>query len=317
MGDQAAKPGDPREVEKRLAAAVILGDENLVERELAAIGPSNIEFTGRCYAAAITGGLVRATVLFGRAGFHLNVMDEPAVIAELATSAGGMRGLVGFMERYRYCRAQRTYYLPVVQSAASVAPIRALLEEGVGLSERDKSELLSLAVRQDNVELARALVDGGAQLYGDIHDAAPRDLQGMTSIAPTENPWADQLSPRCSQAMIAFILEQLGESPCPVRADWFKLYFRDPQFGAKLALIAPHSTRERCEAPGQLLEVLAREGYARSAAAVLDWGGFAAETLDPALEAARNAGHVEIAADILKAKQAAATPLAPLDFLEF
>ena len=304
----------PREAEMRLAEVVLAGDEDAIERELAAIGARTIEFTGRCYAAAITGGLVRTAVLFGRAGFHLNVMDEPAVIAELEANAGGMRGLVGFMERYRYCRAQRTYYLPVVQAPAAVEPIRALLAEGVGLTERDKSELLSLSVRQDNVELARVLVGGGAQLYSDIHEAAPRDLHGMTSVAMTDNPWMDQLTPRSSLSMIAFIIEQLDDCPCPIKSDWFKLYFRDPEFAAKLALIAPHGCGELCEDARSLFVELARAGFASAVSAVLSWGDIEAEALDAALDAAREAGHVEIAADILKAKQAAATPL---DFLSF
>lgn len=305
---------DAIDAEKRLATAVLTGNEELIERELDIIGTDALEFTGRCYAAAITAGLVATTVLFGARSFHLNVMDEPAVHAELASGASGMRGLVGFLERYRYCRAQRTYYLPVVQASASVEPIRALLDAGVGLTDRDKSELLSLSVRQDNVALARTLVDGGARLYEDIRDAAPSDLHGMTSIAYTENPWIDQLSPRSSLAMISFILEQVADNPCPIRADWFKLYFRDPQFGDKLALIAPLGSWELCEEPRALLFELARGGHAKAVAAVLGWGRFEECDLDAALDAARDAGYIEIAAEILRAKQTSATPLGFLSF---
>ena len=304
---------DPVEAEARLARAVEGGDEGLVERELAAIGRENIEFTGRCFALAITQGLEATAVLFGRAGFCLNVMDEPAVRAELASSGARTRGLVDFLQRYRSCKAQRTYYLPVVQEPLAVGPVKALLREGAGLSAHDCSELLSLAVRQDNVELARVLVAGGAQLADDIHDAAPDDLAGKMTL-PDVDPWAEQLSPRSSAGMIAFVLEQLGDRPCPVKADWFKLYFRDLAFSGKLALIAPHSNAAACEDAPALLAELARGGHAAAVRAVLAWDGLDTDGLGDALEAARAAGHVEIAAALLQAQNATAPGIQPLTF---
>lgn len=305
---------DPIRAEAQLAEAVESADEERIARELAEIGRENIEFTGRCFALAITGGLIGTAVLFGRAGFHLNVMDEPAVQAELAESSAGMRGLVSFMQRYRHCKAQRTYYRHVVQEPRSVGPIRALLREGVGLTERDCSELLSLAVRQDNVALARCLVEGGAQLADDIRIAAPADLGENASSAASEGPWAELLSPRASLDAIAFVLEQLGGAPCLIRADWFKLYFRDPQFSAKLALIAPHSTADRCEDPSALLAELARGGHVKAVRAVLDWKGLDASCADEALGIARAKGHVEIASAIIQAQRTAAPALQPLEF---
>ena len=304
----------PMEAEQRLADALLSGDEELAVRELGAIGRENLEFTGRCYALAITGGMAKAALAFGRAGFHLNVMDEPAVLAEIAASGGATRGLVDFMRRYRACKAQRTYYLPIVQEPAAAECVRALLAHGVGLTERDCSELLSLAVRQDNVQLARVLVDGGAQLAVDIHEAAPSDLAGkMSSLAPAD-PWVDQLSPRSSLAMIAFVIEQMGGDPCPVRADWFKLYFRDPQFSEKLALIAPHANAETCECPDALLAELARGGHTEAVRAVLGWHGLDADACTEALTIARECGHVEMAAALLQVRHASASALEPLAF---
>lgn len=305
---------DPIQAEQRLAQALKSGNESLVAEELAAIGRDSIEFTGRCYTLAITGGLVETTLLFGRAGFHLNVMDEPAVQAELERSGNVTRGLVDFMQRYRSCKAQRTYYLPIVQAPASIEPIRALLREGVGLTQRDCSELLSLAVRQDNTDLARVLVEGGARLASDIHDAAPDDLAGKMALSTPDNPWLDQLSPRSSMQTIAFVLEQLGNTPCPIRADWFKLYFRDPQFSAKLALIAPHSSADACENASALLAELARGGHVEAVRAVLSWNGIEPDQLDEALPIAQEAGHVEITAALLRAKQANASAIEPLAF---
>ena len=313
-GAGKADPAGPVQAERRLAAAVEGGDEALVARELAAIGRENIEFTGRCFALAITAGLVETAALFGRAGFHLNVMDEPAVQAELAAAGACTRGLVDFMQRYRYCKAQRTYYLPVVQEPLSAGPIGALLAQGAGLSAHDCSELLSLAIRQDNVGLARVLVDGGARLACDIHDAAPSDLAGKMSMQPPADPWADQLSPRSSLDMIAFVLEQLGDAPCPIRADWFKLYFRDPRFSDKLALIAPHGSAGTCEDASALLAELARGGHAKAVRDVLAWDGLDADALDEALDIARKAGHVEITAALLQARNAGAARLQPLSF---
>ena len=310
----AHEPLDPVAAEARLATAVETGDESLVTREFAAIGRDSLEFTGRCFALAITSGMCNAAVLFGEAGFHLNVMDEPAVQAELAVGDAGTRGLVGFLQRYRTCRAQRTYYLPVVQAAESVGPVRELLAVGRGLNERDCSELLSLAVRQDNVKLARVLVEGGAQLACDIHDAAPDGLAAKMGLAAPNDPWAEQLSPRSSLETIAFVLEQMEGRPCPIRADWFKLYFRDAQFGEKLALIAPHGSAATCEDASALLAELARGGHVRAVHTVLAWDGLDPAATQPALDIARAAGHVEIAAALLQASRPAQPALEPLSF---
>ena len=93
------EPLDPVAAEARLAAAVESGDESFAAREFAAIGRDSLEFTGRCFALAIASGMCNAAVLFGEAGFHLNVMDEPAVQAELAAGNAGTRGLVGFLQQ--------------------------------------------------------------------------------------------------------------------------------------------------------------------------------------------------------------------------
>ena len=309
-----AGPLDPVAAEARLAAAVESGDEALVARELAAIGRDALEFTGRCFALAITRGMCDTAVLFGRAGFHLNVMDEPAVQAELAAGQAGTRGLVNFLQRYRACRAQRTYYLPVVQAPESTEPVRALLDASCGLGARDCSELLSLAMRQDNAGLARVLVDGGAQLAGDIHDAAPDGLADKMGLAAPADPWAEQLSPRSSLETIAFVLEQMEGRPCPIRADWFKLYFRDPLFGEKLALIAPHGSAATCEDASALLAELTRGGHVRAVRAVLAWDGLDPAATEPALKIARAAGHVEITAALLQASRPTAPALEPLAF---
>jgi len=318
--------------ERRLCAAVQSGDAAFVERELADMGREVVEFTGRCFAYAITQGMADVAVVLGRAGCCLNVTDEPVVRDELANGSAGMRGLLGFLERYRYCRAQRTYYLPIVQSDVSVGPMRALLGEGVGLTDHDKTELLSLAVRQDNVSLAHVLVEGGAKLLDDIHDAAPSDLRqkhaesarncrgtGQTlgksaDASEGRNPWIEQLSPRSSMPMIEFVLEQIGATACPIRGDWFKLYFRDPQFGQKLALIAPHGCAELCDDVQSLLVELSRGGHAGAVAAVLTWGDLGADAIDAALEEARGEGHVEIVAMLLQARNEHASQV---DFLEF
>ena len=310
----AHEPLDPVTAEARLATAVETGDESLVTREFAAIGRDSLEFTGHCFALAITSGMCNAAVLFGEAGFHLNVMDEPAVQAELAAGNAGTRGLIGFLQRYRACRAQRTYYLPVVQAAESACPVRALLAAGAGLGERDCSELLSLAVRQDNVKFARVLVEGGAQLASDIHDAAPDGLAAKMGLAAPSDPWAEQLSPRSSLETIAFVLEQMEGRPCPIRADWFKLYFRDAQFSEKLALIAPHGSAATCEDASALLAELARGGHVRAVRAVLAWDGLDPAATQPALDIARAAGHVEIAAALLQASRPAQPALEPLSF---
>ena len=318
--------------EKRLFEAVQSGDVALVERELADRGRDAVEFTGHCFAHAITQGMSDVAIVLGRAGCCLNVTDEPAVRNELANGSAGMRGLLGFLERYRYCRAQRTYYLPIVQSDASVEPVCALLGQGVGLTDHDKTELLSLAVRQDNVALARVLVEGGAKLLDDIHDAAPSDLRlkhaagargrhdagqalgESADMLEGRNPWIEQLSPRSSMPMIEFVLDQIGARACPIRGDWFKLYFRDPQFGQKLALIAPHGCAELCDDTQSLLVELSRGGHAGAVAAVLAWGDLDADAIDAALEEARRAGHVEIAAMLLQARKEHAFQM---DFLEF
>ena len=313
-GGPGVAPQDPVEAEARLARAVEGADEAFVARELADIGRASIEFSGRCFALAITRGLVETSLLFGRVGFHLNVMDEPAVRAELASGCAQTRGLLEFMRRYRGCRAQRTYYLPIVQEERSLEPIRALLAQGEGLTARDCSELLSLALRQDKVELARVLVQGGARLPDDIHDAAPRDLAGKMSVPACASPWVEQLSPRCSMQTIGFVLEQLQGAPCPVRADWFKLYFRDPLFSDKLALIALQANAELCEDAAALLAELARGGHMQALRSVLAWDGLRAEDLDEALRIAREAGQVEMSAALLQARRARAKPLEALSF---
>ena len=305
---------DPIEAEKQLFAAVETGDTALVGRTLEGLGRDALEFTGRCFAHAIMAGDTETALLLGRAGCCLNVADEPTVKALLDSGAAGMRGLAGFLQKYRYCHAQRTYYLPIVDSVASIEPVRALLAQGQGFTEHDQAELLSLAIRQDNVEMARTLADDGAHLIDDIHDAVPDDLLGKAGVRNEHSPWIEQVSPRSSLEMIGFLLDRANGAPCPIRASWFKLYFRDPQFTRKLALIAPRSNAALCENAPALLEALERDGHARAADAVLAWDGLDEAALSPALAAAQSAGHIDIAAAILDRIHASAPRVEPLAF---
>ena len=271
---------DARDAEETLAAAILTGDEVRVREVFAALCRDDIEFTGRCYAAAITMGMVETSLMFGRARFCLDVTQEPAVRAALESGAGGMRGLRSFLEAHRYCKARRTYYLPVVQADASLAPIGALLREGVGLNEADKTELLSLAIRFDKVELARLLALHGAK-----------------------SPWLDAVSPHCSADMLAFLLENASGGSCCVRDAWFKLYFREPAFAKRLASIVMRCEGDRCENVGATIVTLARAGECAALAHALSWPEARAcfEALDEALEAARAEGQVEAMALLIEA----------------
>jgi len=305
---------NPIDLEKALFTAVESHDLEAAEALLSDDGRTALELTGRCFAHAITHGNTEMALLLGRAGCCLNVLDEPAVVALLESGEAGMRGLVGFLQRYRYCKAQRTYYLSVVQAPASVEPVRALLAQGAGLTTHDQAELLSLSIRQDNVELARCLVEGGAQLIEDIHDAVPDDLLGKAGVRNAHSPWVEQLSPQSGKETILFVLEQVGDAPCPVRAAWFKLYFRDPLFADKLALIAPHSNAALCEDTAALLETLARAGHARAIESVLTWDGLDVDACAPALAAAQDAGHIQIAAALLERMHTCTFRIEPLSF---
>jgi hypothetical protein len=116
--------------------------------------------------------------------------------------------------------------------------------------------------------------------------------------------------------MTSFIIQQMGDDPCPIRADWFKLYFRDPQFSEKLALIAAHGSAATCDCASALLAELARGGHTQAVRAVLAWDGLDATACEEALGIARERGHVEMAAALLQARQASprAGALEPLSF---
>lgn len=300
--------------EAQLAEAVASGDDARAIAQLHAIGRDALEFTGRCYALAITQGMVEASLEFACADFHLNVMDEPAVRTLLA-GHHGTRALRTFLTRYGHAHAKRTYYLDVVQAPASRDVLAALLEAGVGLSAHDESELLSLAVRADDVELAALLAGGGARLVGDIHEHAPAELQRASSVTRASSPWQEALKPTASPAMIGFIASQLQPEPCRIRREWFSLYARDARFASGLALIARHSAGDACESIAETARVLAGAGRAEALAYVLSWPQARGEDLHDALRAAQDAGATECAALLVCA--CGASPAGTLEALDW
>ena len=300
--------------EKDLAATIEAGDERAVLAWLEGPLAAQLEFTGRCYSLAITGGMAEAAVLMGRSGFHLAVTDDEAAKRSIE-AASSMRGLLDFMGTYRYCKAQRSYYLPVVSSTESTAPIGALLAQGL-LSEHDKSELLSLSIRMDNAALARVLVAGGAQLIDDIRQDIPQELREANDVSMdnTGKHWAEMVTPQRSLKMLELIFEQTGNAKVHIHKGWWGSYSRQEGFAARMGAIAKHSSGELCEDTPALLTLLAAAGDASALSEVVVWEGMQTSWLDAALDAARDAKQVEAANVIMRARNAAAGSLDLLDF---
>lgn len=304
------------EAEQALFAAVETGDLERARALTSGAAREQLAFTGRCYAHAICNGMTEFALLFAQSGFCLNVTSEPAVKDLLASGADRVRGLRGFLETYRYCRAQRTYYLPVVQSAASTEVVRALLAANVGLTAADASELLSLSIRMGNVELARALAEGGAHLPGGVYDTIPDDLRGKSEIAQTHSssPWVEAVSPQHGLPMLTFLLEHCDPASCPIRRDWFKLYFRDPEFADRLALIVDKAAPALCEDFDALLVTLAPTNHTSALHTLMQWPQAHKANLEAALAAAREARRVDTVTLLLNAQHAQAPALTALDF---
>ncbi len=302
------------QAEKKLAALIAAGDEGAVLAWLAGDDLPAIEFSGRCLSLAITSGMVRAACRMGEHGFHLCVTDDAAAQRAI-DQASSMRGLLGFLERYRYCKAQRSYYLPVVQSDSSIEPVSALLAAGL-LSDADKHELLSLSLRMDKPRMARALADGGAKLVANIRDEVPAELGGSLPLkAPSdEELWAEFATPQRSLETLELIFEHTGAQPCAIHHGWWGSYGRQDAFAAKLALIACHSSAAHCDCTARLLETLAADGEQAGLAAVLGWQDLQASWLDAALAAAQDAGKPQAAAAIMRAMQSTDDTLDLLDF---
>lgn len=296
---------DPRVRERALAAALEAGEEARAVELIGRMGRDGLEFSCRCYALAIAGGLVEASLACACAGFRLAVTDEPAVAARIARS-DGMRGLAGFMEDYGYCKAQRTYYAPVVDSRASAEPVRALLAVGL-LPARDASELLTLALRQGRVDLARVLVEGGAQLPDTMRGSIPAELKGKRAVcrADESDRWRAFATPLVTLGVLELVLEHVGDEPCPMRRAWFAAYGRTAGFARKLALIAQHASAESCEDAGAALSAMAAAGELDGVRAMLSWEDLGLGAVDQAYEAARAAGSVEAAALLLERKRRA------------
>lgn len=302
------------DAEKELAALIETSDEDGVISWLDGPKAREIEFTGRCLSDAIGKGMARAACLMGRMGFHLAVTDDPAAQRAISEAAS-MRGLLGFLERYRYCKAQRSYYLSVVESELACGSIAAMLNEDL-LNETDKAELLSLSIRSNNAELARLLADSGALLAQDAGSGIPADLAQRANANPKTQAqlWAQFATPQRSLKMLEIVLEQSGGSSCCIHRSWWGSYQRQADFAAKLSVIACHSSIACCDCPATLLETLAAAGETKGLAAVVRWPGIDAASLDVALRAAQEAGHAQAAAIILGASQQTADALELLEF---
>ena len=303
------------EAEKKLAALIETGDERAVRAWLDQGGASAIEFTGRCLSSAIARGMTEAACRLGELGFHLSVTDDAAAQRAIE-QASGMRGLLGFLSDYRYCKAQRSYYLPIVESEASLDPIRAMQEAGL-LGEADESELLSLSLRMDRAPLARALADGGARLAQNDTDGVPAELlKTAAGNAPAQNDealWSAFATPQRSLEVLELVFEHTGATPCRIHRGWWGSYGRQKDFAAKLSAIACHSDSAHCDCTGQLLETLASAGDQHGLEAVLAWNGIETAWLDAALAAAQQSGKPQAAAAIMHATREDDA----LDFLDF
>ncbi len=303
------------EAEKKLAALIEVGDEQAIRTWLDQGGASAVEFTGRCLASAIARGMTATACRLGELGFHLAVTDDAAAQRAIE-QASGTRGLLGFLSDYRYCKAQRSYYLPVVESEASIAPVRAMQEAGL-LGDTDESELLSLSLRMDRAPLARALAGGGARLAQDGADGVPAELlkttAGDASAQSDEALWSAFATPQRSLETLALVLEHTGATPCSIHHGWWGSYGRQKDFATKLSAIACRSDSSHCDCTGRLLETLASAGEQQGLEAVLAWDGIEDSWLDVALVAAQESGKPQAAAAIMRAESEGGA----LEFLDF
>lgn len=307
------------EAEKELSALVEAGDERAVIDWLEGPGAALVEFTGRCFGAAVSSGMADASLLMGRLGFHLAVTDDKAAKRAI-DQAKSMRGLLGFLEDYRYCKAQRSYYLPVVESDASLGPIEQLLAHGL-LSANDKAELLSLALRSDKPKLARALAAGGARLSDGMRDDVPKDLRKSRSdlAANEKDLWARLATPQRTLETLSLIFERTEGHPCSIHRSWWGSYGRQPEFARKLSEIACRSCTEACDCTASLLATLAAAGTSAlpGLSTVLTWENLEQPWLDDALAAAQEANNAQGAALIMRAAQNVSSAADELDLLEF
>ena len=307
------------QAEKGLARLLAARDESSVLAWLEEGRAADIEFTGRCLSLAITQGMADAAVALGRLGFHLAVTDDAAAQRAIE-QASSMRGLLSFLEDYRYCKAQRSYYLAVVESDDSVCPVERMLAEGL-LSAADRAELLSLALRSDKPELARVLADGGAKLSDGTLDEVPADLRlNVTDSTASENElWARLATPQRSCDTLSLIFEHTAGCPCSIHRSWWGSYARQEGFAAKLSAIACHSDASHCDCTQKLLVALAGAGHGAldGLAAALAWDGLEPAWLDEALVAAQEASNTQGAALIMRAAQEAGGDTDELDLLEF
>ena len=307
------------QAEKGLAQLLAARDESSVLTWLEEGRATDIEFTGRCLSLAITQGMADAAVSMGQLGFHLAVTDDAAAQRAIER-ASSMRGLLSFLEGYRYCKAQRSYYLTVVESDDSAYPVERMLAEGL-LSTADRAELLSLALRSNKPKLARVLADGGAKLSDGAQDEVPADLRlnVSDSIASEGELWARLATPQRSCDTLSLIFEHTVGFPCSVHRSWWGSYARQEGFAAKLSAIACHSDASHCDCTQKLLVALASAGHAalEGLSAVLAWGELDPAWLDEALVSAQEAGNAQGAALIMRAAQQAGGGADDLDLLEF
>ena len=334
------------ENEKKLFAAIEQGETEALQAFETIGGREGLEFSCRCYSAAISKGMVALSLAFAKAGFVLSVADEPFMKASLAAAsakpaaakpaktqpaaAGSIttkpadakpadakpacaRGLKTFMEQYRYCKAKRTYYLPIALCTFSAKPLEALMQAKL-LPEHDASEILTLALRHGNINLARTLVAQGATLPNSIRGSIPENLKGKSAIYDNDsgNRWRSFVSPCYTLEVIELALEHAGSSPCSVLASWMLSYKREPNFAQKLATIVLRSNASHCENAPDVLCVLAEAGQTVAVEYMTSWSTIDANNLAHAYEAAQQAGQVETAALLIRARKAHTSKLSPL-----
>ena len=324
------------ENEKKLFAAIEQGETEALQAFETIGGREGLEFSCRCYSAAISKGMVALSLAFAKAGFVLSVADEPFMKASLAAAnaqpaaaepaATGAadatpaaakpacaRGLKTFMEQYRYCKAKRTYYLPIALCTFSAKPLEALMQAKL-LPEHDASEILTLALRHGNINLARTLVAQGATLPNSIRGSIPENLKGKSAIYDNDsgNRWRSFVSPCYTLEVIELALEHAGSSPCSVLASWMLSYKREPNFAQKLATIVLRSNASHCENAPDVLCVLAEAGQTAAVEYMTSWSTIDANNLAHAYEAAQKAGQVETAALLIRARKAHTSKLSPL-----
>ena len=324
------------ENEKKLFAAIEQGETEALQAFETIGGREGLEFSCRCYSAAISKGMVALSLAFAKAGFVLSVADEPFMKASLAAAsakpaaAGSIttkpadakpaaakpacaRGLKTFMEQYRYCKAKRTYYLPIALCTFSAKPLEALMQAKL-LPEHDASEILTLALRHGNINLARTLVAQGATLPNSIRESIPENLKGKSAIYDNDsgNRWRSFVSPCYTLEVIELALEHVGSSPCSVLASWMLSYKREPNFAQKLATIVLRSNASHCENAPDVLCVLAEAGQTAAVEYMASWSTIDANNLAHAYEAAQKAGQVETAALLIRARKAYTSKLSPL-----